>query len=161
MNQDTDPVGTTDPQTNLARPPDKTAAGLSTPVNTGRGCTRRNVLRGAALATLAVGAGLSLAACVKPGIAVRAADVPVGGGKILTEANYLVTQPAAGQYKAFVKTCPHALCPVSSITDNTIVCKCHNSTFSISDGSVIVGPAKKGLGDATVTVSGDTLTVTA
>jgi nitrite reductase/ring-hydroxylating ferredoxin subunit len=128
---------------------------------TGAGCSRRNVLQGAGLATLAVGAGLSLAACTKPGIAVRAADVPVGGGKILTEAGYVVTQPAAGQYRAFVKTCPHAGCPVSSVADGKIVCKCHGSTFSISDGSVIAGPARKGLGDATVTVSGDALTVTA
>jgi len=108
-----------------------------------------------------VGAGLSLAACAKPGIAVQAADVPVGGGKILTEANYVVTQPVAGQYKAFVKTCPHAVCPVNSITDNKIVCQCHGSKFSITDGSVIAGPAKRGLGGATVTVSGHTLTVTA
>jgi Rieske Fe-S protein len=127
----------------------------------GTECTRRDVLRGAGLVTLAVGAELSLAACVKPGIAVKAADVPVGGGTILTEANYVVTQPAAGQYKAFVKTCPHALCPVSSITDSQIVCHCHGSKFSITDGSVITGPAKKGLGNAKVAVSGDTLTVTA
>ena len=158
---DTDPADTTDPQTRPAKTPDDTDSVWNTRVNTRRACTRRNILRGAGLATLAVGAGLGLAACAKPGIAVRAADVAVGGGKILTEANYVVTQPAAGQYKAFVKTCPHALCPVSSITDSQIVCHCHNSRFSITDGSVIAGPAKKGLGDATVTVSGGTLTVTA
>jgi len=108
-----------------------------------------------------LGAGLSLASCAKPGIPVPAAEVPVGGGKILTNANYLVTQPVAGQYKAFTKLCPHSLCPVSSIANGEIVCHCHGSTFSISDGSVIKGPAEKGLGDARVSLSGDTLTVTA
>jgi len=127
----------------------------------GHRCSRRDVLRGAGAATVAVGAGLSLASCAKPGIPVLAADVPVGGGKILADANYLVTQPAPGQYKAFTKLCPHSLCPVSSITKGEIVCPCHGSTFSINDGSVIKGPADKGLGDAKVALSGDTLTVTA
>jgi Rieske Fe-S protein len=108
-----------------------------------------------------VGAGLSLASCTKPGIAVLAAEVPVGGGKILADANYLVTQPVSGQYKAFTKLCPHALCPVSSITDGEILCHCHGSKFSIRDGSVIKGPASKGLGDAKVSLEGTTLTVTA
>ena len=113
------------------------------------------------LATLAVGAGFGLAACAKPGITVPAAEVPVGGGKILTDAGYLVTQPAAGQYKAFVKSCPHALAPMSSIMNGQIVCDRHGSRFSINDGSVITGPAESGLGRAKVTLSGDTLRVTA
>ena len=128
---------------------------------TEHGCTRRDVLRGAGVATVAVGVGLSLASCAKPGIPVQAAEVPVGGGKILADANYLVTQPAAGQYKAFTKLCPHALCPVTSITGGEIVCQCHGSRFSISDGSVTKGPASKGLGDAKVSLEGKTLTVTA
>jgi|APDOM4702015248_1054824.scaffolds.fasta_scaffold109187_3 hypothetical protein len=33
--------------------------------------------------------------------------------------------------------------------------------MTATDGPVIAGPAKRGLGDATVTLSGDTLTVTA
>jgi nitrite reductase/ring-hydroxylating ferredoxin subunit len=127
----------------------------------GHVCTRREVLRSAGLATLAAGTGLGLAACGKPGIAVPTADVPVGDGTILADANYVVTQPTAGRYKAFVKSCPHALAPVSSITNGQIVCERHGSRFSINDGSVITGPATRGLGKAKVTVSGDTLTVTA
>lgn len=127
----------------------------------GHGCTRRDVLRGAGIATIAVGTGISLTSCAKPGIPVPVADVPVGGGKILADANYLVTQPVAGQYKAFTKLCPHAMCPVSSITNREIVCHCHKSTFSIEDGSVIKGPAQKGLGNAKVSLEGNTLTVTA
>lgn len=108
-----------------------------------------------------MGTGIGLASCAKPGIPVPMADVPVGGGKILADASYLVTQPAAGQYKAFTKLCPHAMCPVSSITNSEIVCHCHGSTFSIADGSVIKGPAQEGLGNAKVSLQGDTLTVTA
>ena len=125
------------------------------------GCTRRDVLRGVGVATVAVGAGLSLTSCAQPGVSLPAADVPVGGGAIIVSANYLVTQPVKGQYKAFTKLCPHAQCPVTSINQGEILCRCHGSKFSIKDGSVIKGPATKGLTPAKVALSGDTLTVTA
>jgi Rieske Fe-S protein len=93
------------------------------------------------------------------GGAIKAADVPVGGGKIFKDQDLVVTQPAAGQFKAFTATCTHAGCPVSSVSDGTINCNCHGSRYSVEDGSVKNGPATKGLTPKTVTVSGDSLTV--
>ena len=90
---------------------------------------------------------------------VSAAEVPVGGGKILTAQSVVVTQPTAGTYKAFSAVCTHQGCVVSGVANSTITCACHNSQFSAADGSVITGPATKALAAKTVSVSGDTLTV--
>jgi Rieske Fe-S protein len=68
--------------------------------------------------------------------------VPTGGGVILSSANMVVTQPAKGTFKVFSATCTHQGCPVSQITGQTIDCPCHGSQFSITDGSVVQGPAQ-------------------
>ena len=86
-------------------------------------------------------------------------DLPVGGGTIFKDEKIVVTQPAAGDYKAFTAVCTHQGCLVSKVADGTIDCTCHGSRFSIEDGSVEKGPATKGLSEKTVTVSGETLTV--
>ncbi len=91
---------------------------------------------------------------------IAASDIPVGGGKILGDAKYVVTQPTAGVYKAFNKSCTHQGCPVSSIMGSEIVCKCHGARFSLADGSVTNGPATRPLATATVTVEGDKLKIT-
>ncbi len=67
------------------------------------------------------------------------ADVPVGGGVITEQA--VITRPEAGTYKAFSPVCTHQGCKVKSVADGKIVCPCHNSQFSIADGSVQGGPA--------------------
>jgi Rieske Fe-S protein len=90
---------------------------------------------------------------------VKAADVPVGGGVIMTTASFVVTQPTAGSFKAFSSVCTHEGCPVSTISNGQIICTCHNSHFSVKDGSVISGPARRALAGATVTQSGDSLAV--
>jgi Rieske Fe-S protein len=90
---------------------------------------------------------------------VKKADVPVGGGVIMQNANFVVTQPTAGTYKAFSNVCTHQGCPVSEITNGAIVCTCHGSLFSVKDGSAISGPARRALAAATVTQSGDSLVI--
>lgn len=90
---------------------------------------------------------------------VKTADVPVGGGVVLKEAKVVVTQPQAGQFKAFSAVCTHKQCTVSKVADGTIDCPCHGSEFSAVDGSVVKGPAEKPLATKTVTVTGDTLTI--
>ncbi|GAA2426644.1 Rieske (2Fe-2S) protein [Mycolicibacterium llatzerense] len=135
--------------------------------------SRRGVLLGAG----AVGAGVVLAACggkesgtsagpssgggttVAASNSVKAADVPVGGGVVLKEAKVVVTQPKAGEFKAFTAICTHKQCTVSKVADGTIDCPCHGSKFSAVDGSVVDGPADQPLAPKTVTVAGDTLTV--
>ena len=87
------------------------------------------------------------------------ADIPVGGGKIFADIQAVITQPTAGEFKAFSSICTHQNCPVADVTD-TINCTCHGSKFSITDGSVVNPPATNPLGERTVTVDGENLTVT-
>jgi Rieske Fe-S protein len=93
------------------------------------------------------------------GNSVKVADVPVGGGVIMQTANFVVTQPTAGSFKAFSSVCTHEGCPVSAIQNGQIICTCHNSRFSLKDGTVISGPARRALAAAKVTQSGDSLVV--
>jgi Rieske Fe-S protein len=86
-------------------------------------------------------------------------EIPEGGGKIFADADTVITQPTAGDYKAFSATCTHQGCKVSSVEDGNIVCKCHNSMFSISDGSVTGGPANAPLPEKGVKVNGDGISV--
>ena len=91
---------------------------------------------------------------------VAKADVPVGGGAIIAAAKVVVTQPAAGQFKAFSSICTHMGCPVAEVADGTINCNCHGSRFDIATGAVKRGPATRPLPAKTVTVKGDRIIVT-
>lgn len=93
------------------------------------------------------------------GPSVAAAEVPVGGGVILDDADYVVTQPTRGTYKAFSKICTHQGCPVAEVSDGAIKCDCHGSKFSIKDGSVLQPPADAPLEEAKVTQSGANLVI--
>jgi Rieske Fe-S protein len=143
--------------------------------------TRRSVLAGAA----GVGAAAVLAACgtdsptpapnpgtdtnggqaaptaggqqAGSGVLAKASEIPVGGGKVIEGQKVVVTQPTAGQFKAFSATCTHAGCLVSSVVNGTINCPCHASKFSATDGSVQGGPAKSPLAAKNVTVQGDSV----
>jgi Rieske Fe-S protein len=127
--------------------------------------TRRAVLGVA----VAVGAGGVLAACggedtsgaegssspPAGGQAITStADVPVGGGVILTDEKVVVTQPTAGTFKAFSSTCTHQSCQVTGISGGRITCPCHLSSFSIADGSP-KGLAPSPLPEVAVKVEGD------
>ncbi len=82
------------------------------------------------------------------GPSVATAKVPVGGGVILADGDYVVTQPSKGSYKAFSKICTHQGCPVAEVRDGVIHCNCHGSEYSIKDGSVTKPPAPKPLAEA-------------
>jgi len=139
--------------------------------------TRRAVLAGAGAAAVAV----TLAGCGRSShatppkaapssdgpVRIAAADVPVDGGKIFPDVGpdgVVVTQPVAGQFRAFSATCTHRGCLVAAISDGTINCPCHGARYSIRDGSVVqpgdgVPTDTTALARKQVTVSGDTLTV--
>ncbi|MDN0200328.1 Rieske (2Fe-2S) protein [Streptomyces sp. S.PNR 29] len=87
------------------------------------------------------------------------ADIPEGGGKVFADQKIVVTQPTAGEFKAFSATCTHQGCAVKSIANGVINCPCHNSNFSITDGSVKSGPATKPLPAVNISVSGDSITL--
>ncbi|WP_329227234.1 Rieske (2Fe-2S) protein [Streptomyces sp. NBC_00111] len=86
-----------------------------------------------------------------------ASQIPAGGGKIFKDRKVVVTQPVAGEFKAFSAVCTHAGCIVSSVTDGTIDCACHGSRFSIEDGAVEQGPATRALPAERITVEGDSI----
>jgi Rieske Fe-S protein len=94
------------------------------------------------------------------GPSVATSKVPVGGGVILEDADYVVTQPSKGKYKAFSKICTHQGCPVESVNDGVIHCNCHGSEYSIEDGSVTNPPAPKPLAESKTTVFEDKVYVT-
>ncbi|MFC4504716.1 MULTISPECIES: Rieske (2Fe-2S) protein [Streptomyces] len=86
-------------------------------------------------------------------------EIPEGGGKVFESEKVVVTQPTAGTYKAFSAVCTHQGCAVKSIADGVINCPCHNSNFSVEDGSVKSGPATSALPEVKITVSGDSITL--
>jgi Rieske Fe-S protein len=89
--------------------------------------------------------------------------IPVGGGKVFEAQQVVVTQPKAGEFKAFSSTCTHAGCTVASVSDDKINCPCHGSQYSATDGKVITpGPGlttqtQQPLAEKAVTVKGDSL----
>jgi Rieske Fe-S protein len=88
------------------------------------------------------------------------ADVPVGGGLVISRVNLVVTQPVAGEFKAFSSVCPHVGCLLDKVANGTVNCPCHGSTFRISDGAVVTGPATRPLTPVIITVANDTITLT-
>ncbi|MFH9467058.1 Rieske (2Fe-2S) protein [Streptomyces clavifer] len=87
----------------------------------------------------------------------RTSDVPVGGGTILKDRKVVVTQPEAGDFRAFSAVCTHAGCVVASVSDGTINCACHGSRFSVTDAAVEAGPAPRPLPVERITVEGDSI----
>ncbi|GAA1233800.1 Rieske (2Fe-2S) protein [Oryzihumus leptocrescens] len=152
-----------------------------TPVEACAGCLdRRTVLRGAgAIGAAAAGVGV-LAACGSSAgqaassaasqavgsatdaakNAVKSAQVPVGGGKVLTDAKVVITQPTSGQFKAFSAVCTHQGCIVADVSGGTINCGCHGSQYDIATGAVKRGPATAPLAPKSVKVGADGITVT-
>lgn len=133
---------------------------------------RRTVLRGVAV----IGAGAALTACGGGGTGStgagagssaslpptgtslgKASEVPVGSGKIFAAQKVVVTQLAAGDFKAYSAVCTHQGCLVSSIDKSEIHCACHGSAYSIKDGSVVNGPATTALASQIVTDESGTL----
>jgi Rieske Fe-S protein len=92
--------------------------------------------------------------------AVAVADVPVGGGVVMGEADYVITQPTAGDFRAFSKFCTHRQCPLASVGGGTINCMCHGGRYSMYDGSVQAGPPPESLPAVEVTVTGGWVVVT-
>ncbi|MFH9726297.1 Rieske (2Fe-2S) protein [Streptomyces sp. NPDC017254] len=89
----------------------------------------------------------------------RTGDIPVGGGKVLADQGMVITQPKAGEFKAFSSKCTHAGCAVSGVKDGVIVCPCHQSHFDVSDGSVKSGPATSPLPPTPIQVVGDAISL--
>ena len=82
-------------------------------------------------------------------------EVPVGGGIVLADAGVVVTQPSAGEFKAFAAVCTHQGAALDAVGSDGIECPLHGSRFSVDDGSVTQGPATQSLAEVPITVDGD------
>lgn len=80
------------------------------------------------------------------------ADIPVGGGEIFEDERVVITQPTAGEFRAFSAICTHQGCTVASVRDGVISCPCHGSQYRVDDGSVVRGPAPAGLAPREITI---------
>jgi len=87
----------------------------------------------------------------------KTSDVPVGGGTFMTDKKIVITQPQSGTFHAFTAVCTHAGCTVGSVSSGTINCPCHGSRFSISNGSVVNGPAASPLAPVNIKVQGTSI----
>jgi Rieske Fe-S protein len=92
-----------------------------------------------------------------PDVLTSTSDVPVGGGKILTDKKIVITQPHAGTFDAFTAVCTHQGCIVTTVSGGTINCPCHGSKFSIVNGSVVNGPAASPLAPVSIKVQGTSI----
>jgi len=130
---------------------------------------RRGVLAGAGvLGVLAVGGcatggggpeKATVPDAIKGKVIAKTSEIPVGGGKIISEHKIVVTQPKKGEFKAFTAVCTHQHCTVGEVQKGVIECPCHGSEFSVADGAVKQGPAERPLPAFKVTVKGDGITV--
>ena len=137
---------------------------MSDEMTTG-GIGRRTVLCGGGVAGVAVLAGCGggeekSAEDLKGQEIAKAADIPVGGGKVYGDEKVVVTQPSQGVFKAFTAVCTHQGCTVGGVRNGLINCACHGSEFKVADGSVQKGPAEEPLREYPVQVRNGGIVVT-
>ena len=126
------------------------------------GCARYNSSNGIAGGQSAQGGSSSAAPAGSAGsngsaVLAKTTDIPVGGGKILAGPKIVITQPKAGSFKAFTAVCTHLGCTVGSVSGGTINCPCHGSKFSVTNGSVVNGPASSPLAPVSIKVQGTSI----
>ena len=102
-------------------------------------------------------AGSGSGAPAAPAALASTSDVPVGGGKILTDKKIVLTQPKSGEFHGFSAVCTHAGCTVGSVSGGTINCPCHGSRFNIASGAVVTGPAASPLPAVGIQVHGTSI----
>ena len=85
---------------------------------------------------------------------VAVADVPAGGGVVVTKARVVVTKDATGAVHGFSALCTHQGCIVASVRKGRIQCPCHGSQFDAVSGKVLAGPAPAPLASVEVVVDG-------
>jgi nitrite reductase/ring-hydroxylating ferredoxin subunit len=120
-----------------------TGARISGPATSGLQKINLKIANGFLIATL----GATAAPAPSAGQLVESSKVPVGGGlKVSSSAGVLmIVQPTKGNFSAFSAICTHAGCEVSRATAAAIICTCHDSEFSTSDGARVAGPASRPL----------------
>jgi Rieske Fe-S protein len=127
-----------------------TSSGLAGPAAYGGAPSSAAGPASAAGASSAAGGGAAAALA-------STAEIPVGGGKVLTDKKIVITQPQAGSFHAFTAICTHLGCIVTTVSGGTINCPCHGSKYSIVNGSVVNGPAPLPLAAVSIKVQGTSI----
>jgi Rieske Fe-S protein len=107
--------------------------------------------------TPSAGGAASSAGTSTSAVLASTADIPVGGGKVLTAQKIVITQPQAGSFHAFTAICTHQGCIVDAVSAGTIDCPCHGSKYSAVNGSVVNGPATLPLAAVSIKVQGTSI----
>ena len=102
-------------------------------------------------------AGSGSDAAAGPAALTTTSAVPVGGGKIFAAQKIVITQPQSGEFRGFSAVCTHQGCIVGAVSGGTINCPCHGSRFSITNGSVVNGPAASPLPAVSIKVQGTSI----
>jgi len=120
-----------------------TGARISGPATSGLEKVSLKITNGFLIATL----GAIAAPTPSAGQLVESSKVPVGGGLKVSSSQgvLMIVQPTKGNFFAFSAICTHAGCEVSRATPAAIICTCHDSEFSTSDGARLAGPASRPL----------------
>lgn len=123
--------------------------------------SRRSLLRGVALATVAAAAGFVVARTSGLANAKAAttgannygptpsngrnlgpvSEVPQNGGIVLAADKVVLVREPDGALRAFSAVCTHQGCIVASVQHGIIQCPCHGSQYSAETGAVVHGPA--------------------
>ena len=115
-------------------------------------CSRRMFILGSATTA----AGAFLAACgEEPSDEVAKTEVPVGSAVILDR--FIIAQPTEGNFVAYSAVCPHQQSKITVVNGDQVRCTKHGSVFKVADGSVVSGPAARGLDVAQLEDDGDRL----
>jgi nitrite reductase/ring-hydroxylating ferredoxin subunit len=132
------------------------------------GLSRRNFLATFAIAAGSIGltsiANSAQAASKKYRVCATK-DIKVGGAssfRISTPKKMmvLITQPKKGVFRAFDQRCTHDGYAVNSIEGKNLICQAHGALFSMDNGSVQRGPARRALTKFAVTVEKNSVFVT-
>jgi len=131
-------------------------AGLVAPVSLAA-CSSETPAAGSPGASGSPGTG-SAGAGSGPALA-KLADVPVGGGAIVTgpSGKVLLVRPSENEVKGLDPVCPHAGATVGKPEGGTITCPAHGSVFDAATGAMKKGPATSGLTPIAVKISGDSV----
>ena len=121
------------------------------------GCTTDDASNGEVTAATSGTAASASGSASAATALVATSQVPDGGGKIIDAKRIVITQPQSGSFMAFSVICTHAGCFVNSVSNGTINCPCHGSKFSITDGSVVRGPATRPLPPIAINVEGTSI----
>jgi Rieske Fe-S protein len=129
----------------------------STPAAGNAATTPGGSVSSAASGAASGGAGGGASSAPAGNALANTSQIPVGSGMVFSGQQVVVTQPAAGEFKAFSAVCTHMGCIVNQVSNGTIDCPCHGSQYSIKTGDVVAGPAPKPLPAKQIKVSGDSI----